>query len=816
MDNAKFDKFLNQLISLKNDDETASDDFDAEMEPPIDLPDPEALVKQGVDVQFAMYASVQANLLMTASVLQESGSVDDYTEALESAEKTYRPGFPPMTPVTDSYFFGWLLSEMKFGANQDNIGQIALQVFERTGAPDDILKICESVIATRMGIYETIDYSGDQLLVRELVTDRKLVVDTPTEYLGKVGDLRFVRLGPPLNPNIEYHSELTTPYVLRGHTADDWTAYLTTAMPQSVVTADGESTEVEDRLASVFKDDCGAMPWLDFIVRSYVGFEDSAIFLQGIPNDPNSFPDPSSVASSFIIELDLTQAQRRVAADCLPEFTDTFRADVGGKKTIALPIQDWQELDNVIHDGRLATAGRDRTSLRNLGTAIRTAILEERSGITNFYDDPPVTDNDVDSVYRLHIVLNGSQPPIWRRIEVPDCTLAELHYIIQAAMGWTNSHLHEFTIDGNRYSIPHPFGDEPEPELGAGPTDSTDVWLSDLIDTKGDSFSYLYDFGDSWEHTITLEGIEESKLSRDYPWCVTGERRCPPEDCGGIWRYQDLLEIMADAKHTEHAEVVEAYDIINADHFAADEHSNQMQAWFEIAEAKYTGAAFDSDDFDIHADLFDEDGQLDDDVFPEWTQHLERQFQLSPEYDQLPNGHYGYVRCFIDYTVNHLGETPVSLSVAEMEEVLLDIIPRKVMAEPDEAGDMVRELNAFFRFVHREYDVPSAKLLAEKLDKKAEKRLRAELADSSNFGMAKSLFSQGKNAGFDMTTEEGMNKFIQTYNASLPNINDNSMADEEHFEDVVQPIRRTDERTGRNDPCPCGSGKKYKKCCLKS
>jgi len=96
--------------------------------------------------------------------------------------------------------------------------------------------------------------------------------------------------------------------------------------------------------------------------------------------------------------------------------------------------------------------------------------------------------------------------------------------------------------------------------------------------------------------------------------------------------------------------------------------------------------------------------------------------------------------------------------------------------------------------------------------------LQAELADSSNFGMAKSLLSQGKDAGFDMTTQEGLNQFMLSYNASR-SAADNRRSDPEpdlEFEPRVETIRRSEQRVGRNDPCHCGSGKKYKKCCLKS
>jgi hypothetical protein len=154
-------------------------------------------------------------------------------------------------------------------------------------------------------------------------------------------------------------------------------------------------------------------------------------------------------------------------------------------------------------------------------------------------------------IYQLKVTLKDSKPPIWRRILVPaDVNLAKLHQILQAAMGWLGGHLHQFIVGGVYYGEPHPdFGDEIENERR--------VKLSQAASEVKDRFIYEYDFGDSWEHQIVVEKILPAELGVRYPICIAGKRACPPEDCGGVWGYESLLEAISDPKNPEHEEMLE-------------------------------------------------------------------------------------------------------------------------------------------------------------------------------------------------------------------------------------------------------------------
>jgi hypothetical protein len=154
----------------------------------------------------------------------------------------------------------------------------------------------------------------------------------------------------------------------------------------------------------------------------------------------------------------------------------------------------------------------------------------------------------------LKITLRGLRPPVWRRVRISgDSSLRMLHRVIQAAMGWQDYHLHEFEIGDRRYG---------EPDDDAVPGDErtfneSNVKLGALVDRGARRFRYTYDFGDGWEHEIVVEKVEPLDPEQPYPSLVTGKRACPPEDCGGVYGYLRLLEILADPRHEEHAELSE-------------------------------------------------------------------------------------------------------------------------------------------------------------------------------------------------------------------------------------------------------------------
>ena len=172
----------------------------------------------------------------------------------------------------------------------------------------------------------------------------------------------------------------------------------------------------------------------------------------------------------------------------------------------------------------------------------RDAARVARKGVMRLESETPPA---AASTYQLKVVLEHVKPPVWRRIEVPgSITLAELHLVIQMAMGWTNSHLHEFEIAGRTYGQIDV--DAPEHLL-----DAADLTLAEAAGI-GDRFTYLYDFGDNWAHVVTVEKVLPAN-SAPTVRCTSGRRNCPPEDIGGPYGFDEFLKAYADPAHPDHA-----------------------------------------------------------------------------------------------------------------------------------------------------------------------------------------------------------------------------------------------------------------------
>lgn len=156
-------------------------------------------------------------------------------------------------------------------------------------------------------------------------------------------------------------------------------------------------------------------------------------------------------------------------------------------------------------------------------------------------------------ILQLKITLKDIEPKIWRRFFVSDFwTFDKLHRIIQNVMGWENYHLFEFKF-GNKRIVPPDEGYLEEDEL-----DPKKIKIEEYVNKEKQKFEYVYDFGDSWEHEIVVEKITEDKIedADQYPKCIEGERACPPEDCGGSWGYEEMMEIRENKKHPRYKELI--------------------------------------------------------------------------------------------------------------------------------------------------------------------------------------------------------------------------------------------------------------------
>ncbi|MHB0962101.1 MAG: plasmid pRiA4b ORF-3 family protein [Gemmatimonadaceae bacterium] len=181
----------------------------------------------------------------------------------------------------------------------------------------------------------------------------------------------------------------------------------------------------------------------------------------------------------------------------------------------------------------------------------------------------------------LHIALAHSQPAIWRRLVIPDAfTLEQLHRVVQCAFSWLDYHLYEFRIGDRRFE---------RPEAEAEGENAAQATVASLQLTKGARFTYVYDFGDDWEHEITVEEVALSPDADGFEWfprILGGERAGPPEDVGGMMGYGDFLAALNDPKHPEHVERREwappGFDPAHFDVAAADHALTLVCAWGAI------------------------------------------------------------------------------------------------------------------------------------------------------------------------------------------------------------------------------------------
>ena len=432
--------------------------------------------------------------------------------------------------------------------------------------------------------------------------------------------------------------------------------------------------------------------------------------------------------------------------------------------------------------------------------------------------------------YQLRVSLDDSKPEVWRRLRLPsDTNLIALHQILQIAMGWEAYHQHEFVHNKSRYG-------NSEDEFTSNVEDEFDYELGDLLKREGDHLTYLYDFGDSWEHQVLLEKITPQRKGDHVAQCTTGARACPPEDVGGIPGYERLLKILRKPSHEEYEETLEwlgeDYDPKAFDKAAINSELEYLYHQQMIAErfSDVLDELAESTDDDEPSDA---DNQIIDRYFPEGGQVRSKQ----PNYDSL-HGYLTAIVCapqlnapiewMVDLTeIYHLEQVPLQqftalmlalfrlhnqLAIAQTEH--RPYFPDPCDLETTPIGTTTTELwcDGFLHgFLLNEEDwfnlhddatdeevgsclaIISALAMREVDDKSLppkELKVRMEIAQNHLRSAVLTLY--------DLAHSE--------HYAHLHGFN------EDEWPTTPAPVVSV--KIGRNEPCPCGSGLKYKKCCI--
>lgn len=192
-------------------------------------------------------------------------------------------------------------------------------------------------------------------------------------------------------------------------------------------------------------------------------------------------------------------------------------------------------------------------------------------------------------IYQLRVTLQNIEPTIFRAIVVTGTTtLRELHELIQSAFGWLNDHLHAF---GDQEGVRYTSAQEGmfAMDMEDGEVDDATIQLDSVLQAKGDRLTYEYDFGDGWEHEIVVVEIGPPKTTGLYPAVIDGARNCPPEDCGGPFAYQELMEIVSRKRQgisldsDEEARLEWLGDAYDPEAFDLDEANSRMASYSKLS-----------------------------------------------------------------------------------------------------------------------------------------------------------------------------------------------------------------------------------------
>lgn len=175
------------------------------------------------------------------------------------------------------------------------------------------------------------------------------------------------------------------------------------------------------------------------------------------------------------------------------------------------------------------------------------------------------------NIIRMKIRLDHIEPEIWRRFTVYDTvTLHKLHEIVQTVMGWTNTHLYLFFIGGDSFSVD-------DGDFDSVSIDSRRMTLRRLYLRPRQKIKYIYDLGDNWEHTITAEKFFDDAPEGMAPQLIEGARNCPPEDCGSIPGYEDILSAINNPSSSESQETLEFFGYFDPEFFDGQAIDNSLE-----------------------------------------------------------------------------------------------------------------------------------------------------------------------------------------------------------------------------------------------
>ena len=247
-----------------------------------------SLVAAGHDPLHAAYLHGQNYLSVLGELASRLSEFETYRAVIARAEETYVPGWPPMSPVSVSFFTSWALLDLPFGDANETICSCALEIGQVFGISDDLALTLEVMGESAMGIYEHLGGHDGVVDLRNIVDGETYPCIVPSNYAGRPGELWYVRLLPPLNASFNYGVAFTSPYVLLNMTKADWLAFFD--RQERILLLAGAANDPVIRRRAILKPGLEPNYGNEYVFLAYHDAQDGAIALCGIPDIPSSLP----------------------------------------------------------------------------------------------------------------------------------------------------------------------------------------------------------------------------------------------------------------------------------------------------------------------------------------------------------------------------------------------------------------------------------------------------------------------------------------------------------------------------------------------
>jgi hypothetical protein len=468
--------------------------------------------------------------------------------------------------VEDGLVYLTMLATFEDRGGTVSVGELSTEVAQLPGdaSPDCSCPDCVaddiSGLVTDLGVAETED------AVRALGEFGIAVLRDDTAELTPLGhwltEFMFRESAPSVDAEAEVLVRELTPLPTKVAVlmARPWLSSRTAAAAVRELLAVGESTSGQDRLTALdLARGCGpeATPaWREWAARDGFGAYARIWLAEQDDTEPTDADSAWITVDALVTMLDALPPE--LPEDLLPAL---LQAQAGDELAEVLPL-----LESCDHPAAPRLVKLLSGPVNPVMAGLPPGMIAFEAPVRRREPAGPPPSG---AGYQIKVQLHGvTNPPVWRRLQIPaGLSLDQLHEVIQTAMGWHNCHMHLFSDGWNDYG-------RPDRELGH--QDERKVRLSQLLTKVGDKIRYTYDFGDDWLHDIALEKILPAGAGVTSPVCMAGKGACPPEDCGGVWGYENLKATLADPAAEEHDDMLEWLGQASGDDFDPKEFSAEV------------------------------------------------------------------------------------------------------------------------------------------------------------------------------------------------------------------------------------------------